>query len=384
MTAGQQFPFSSFLNRHPSHPHTLALTSYHCLRLQASSSQSSRSSGESDDGEDYCYLGRGGQSPTSFSGRVGSEGRGGGSSERGSRGSSSSSGGAGSLYGRTSSSGSYGSLAKQGGPSWSGRGKRAKQELTLEDFEGQDPDTLSPAKQKVRLDLSVTCCAAPRVVPCCAFEWRCWIGLCGCGGAAVLWGELKRCIVQVLLHQLPVSGVVWCVAVTACPVSTQHAAAVFTQHIWAVHTACHSMLLHTGCSANQRKGIFTSASDMWVKGETQDFKAVLPPLSHHTHLLWREQKTGLQGECGSCLTAAGVCLFLVPVQVLAELQEEAEKGERRRLLAKARSEAIPKQPKPNQDPVIFQAITRQWDEKMTREELRGARAAARKVRACVL
>lgn len=78
-----------------------------------------------------------------------------------------------------------------------------------------------------------------------------------------------------------------------------------------------------------------------------------------------------------------VCSWFVSVQVLAELQEEAEKAERRRLMAKARSEAIPKQPKPNQDPIIFQAITRQWDEKMTREELRGARAAARKVRACV-
>lgn len=163
---------------HLSHPTLLKHShSHHSLLSQASSSQSVRSSTASDDGEDYSYLGRGGESPSSFSGRRGSEGRGaGGSSQRGSRGSSSERGGRGSsssgggLYGRTSSSGSYGSLAKQGGQSWNVRGKRTKKELTLEDFEGQDPDTLSPAKQKVRLDLSLICCAASRVLLCCRIE----------------------------------------------------------------------------------------------------------------------------------------------------------------------------------------------------------------------
>eukprot|EP00775_Hariotina_reticulata_P004402 gene4402-4655_t len=62
-----------------------------------------------------------------------------------------------------------------------------------------------------------------------------------------------------------------------------------------------------------------------------------------------------------------------------ERQLEAERAERARLVRKERSERIPTQPKRNQDPVIFQALTREWDEKVTQEEYRGARAAVRKI-----
>jgi len=49
------------------------------------------------------------------------------------------------------------------------------------------------------------------------------------------------------------------------------------------------------------------------------------------------------------------------------------------LLLAVHSERIPTAPRPNQDPVVFQALTREWDEKVTPEEYRGARAAARKI-----
>lgn len=71
------------------------------------------------------------------------------------------------------------------------------------------------------------------------------------------------------------------------------------------------------------------------------------------------------------------CLSL---QVLEELRAEAAEAEARRLRRKERSERIPTAPKKTQDPILFQAITRDWDEKMSLEERRGARAAARKVR----
>eukprot|EP00878_Enallax_costatus_P015287 GHUV01016006.1.p1 GENE.GHUV01016006.1~~GHUV01016006.1.p1 ORF type:complete len:429 (+),score=108.73 GHUV01016006.1:247-1533(+) len=63
----------------------------------------------------------------------------------------------------------------------------------------------------------------------------------------------------------------------------------------------------------------------------------------------------------------------------AERQRLAEEAERKRLIRKERSERIPEKPKPKQDKVIFQAITREWDEKVSQEERRGARAAARKI-----
>jgi hypothetical protein len=66
-------------------------------------------------------------------------------------------------------------------------------------------------------------------------------------------------------------------------------------------------------------------------------------------------------------------------QLLESLRAEAAEAERKRLIRKQRSERIPTAPKRTQDPVLFQAITRKWDEKMTQEELRGARATARKV-----
>jgi hypothetical protein len=69
------------------------------------------------------------------------------------------------------------------------------------------------------------------------------------------------------------------------------------------------------------------------------------------------------------------------LQLLEELKAEAAEAERKRLLRKERSERIPAAPRGSQDPIIFQAITRKWDEKMSKEELKGARAAARKVRA---
>lgn len=49
------------------------------------------------------------------------------------------------------------------------------------------------------------------------------------------------------------------------------------------------------------------------------------------------------------------------------------------MIRKERSERLPTKPKPKADKVIFQAMTREWDEKTTAEERRGARAAARKV-----
>ena len=51
----------------------------------------------------------------------------------------------------------------------------------------------------------------------------------------------------------------------------------------------------------------------------------------------------------------------------------------RRAVAKARSEAIPEQPKKHEDRVIFSALHREWDDAASDEERRGARAAVRQV-----
>lgn len=79
---------------------------------------------------------------------------------RGGDGRSSSSGGGGraQLFGRPSGSSGYGKLLNKSGPGWGGRGKAQKggkggqqQGMTLEDFDDIDVDTLSPAKQEVRV-----------------------------------------------------------------------------------------------------------------------------------------------------------------------------------------------------------------------------------------
>jgi rRNA-processing protein FCF1 len=78
--------------------------------------------------------------------------------------------------------------------------------------------------------------------------------------------------------------------------------------------------------------------------------------------------------CRVLMCVPGCCL-----QLLEQLKAEANEAERKRLLRKARSERIPTAPNKKQDPVLFQALTREWDEKRSLEELRGARAAARQV-----
>jgi hypothetical protein len=76
-------------------------------------------------------------------------------------------------------------------------------------------------------------------------------------------------------------------------------------------------------------------------------------------------------------------LLLLLLQLLEKLRAEADEAERRRLWRKERSETIRYTPRRSQDPILFHAMNRQWDEKMSQEELRGAKAAARKVGVCV-